>query len=125
MNESRTVMGLTVPLVVILPFVDPNQLTKYAPEGNCSYSIEIETTFPLLAGATGAVGVRYRDVDGNLVIVIKHLINPKMCDNPTRGERNQGSAHGGFEQRTIGSFQTNVVCMRRTVCYLYLQLLLG
>ncbi|KAL6011162.1 hypothetical protein ACLOJK_001606 [Asimina triloba] len=123
MQDSGIAVTVFIAINIILPFVDSNQPTKQhlpAKQGNCSYAIKIQTTCAPFAGTTDAVGIRFGDLAGNLVVV-KHLRNPQLVFDPREGKRKHGSLYGGFKRCAVDMFVVNGTCMAGNVCSLYVK----
>ncbi|KAL6326465.1 hypothetical protein AAG906_008327 [Vitis piasezkii] len=80
-----------------------------ASPGNCSYSIEIETTCAPSAKTTDRISVRFSDMAGNLLLYAP------------RGMKNPGGVYGGFQRCAIDMFEASGACMSQIVCSLYLK----
>lgn len=90
LKKDQILINFILFVNIISPQAEANQPTNHAgqaSQGNCTYSIQIETTCAPSAETTDH---RFNDSAGDFII-IKHLKNPKLLYGPK--EKN-----GGFQR---------------------------
>eukprot|EP01018_Ginkgo_biloba_P019898 Gb_33696 [translate_table: standard] len=125
----RTIMTATLVAFLLLLVVQPIWARKPASllpgqqQGNCSYTVEIETTCAPFAETEDHISLRFGDSAGNHVIA-KHLKHPKWPVSKPRIEGEQKEKrvnHKPFERCGLDKFKVKGPCMQADACYLYLK----